>query len=256
MCFTVSVVNLFTTSKTQNNSGTAMLLPAGIQRLTHSTPSSSSPNSNANNNSVNTSSSTINTAAVTGSTTVLPHIIIQPQPQQLLHSASGRPGTPMAANQGGCLTTSIPSLHQQLKQNFITVHAIAPTSNSNATTSPGSAALLTPAPSPAGSLTLTPLSLASNQYSQNVARQGQHCLYTTSTADLLQNKSNSNLLNSGVSLNHQTLTQVIATSAMASRSQLPVSGTAISSPTTAPAASIHHSSQSSLLEYLETSAKM
>lgn len=252
ICIAFVVVNLFTTSNTgQSNTG-AMLMPA-IQRLSHATPiiNSSPTSSSSNGNGGNTSSTTITSGAMASgaasvSSNVLPHIIIQSQtPQQLLHSGPGRPsptntGGMMASpvNPTACLTTALPSAlhhhhHQQLKQNIITVHAITPNAaapNVNSSPMPGT--------SSAASLTLSSLSLANNsQYNYSMGQAGQQCLYTTSNMDLLQgNQGNSPLLN------QQSLTQVQLSPVMPSSAGVPMT--------------VHSSQNSSILEYLESNAKM
>lgn len=250
-----------------------MLVP-GIQRLSHPSPNNLSPTISGLNNNANTASATITSVAAAAGTmpsNVLPHIIIQSQPQQLLHSVAGRSNAisnttsavnqlPLIGNQSSCLSTSLPSLQQQLKQNIITVHAIAPntmaiTTHANA---PGSGSLFTPSPSSAASLTMTSLPLANNSaYNHTMGRAGQHCLYTTSNTDFLQNnRNNNNVLGSTASMNHQSLTQVISSAAMANSSQSPVAAalTVMSSSAGTPVSI--HSSQNAILEYLENTTKM
>lgn len=246
----------------------------GIQRVSHPTPNNLSPTISSPNSNGNNSSSAISSVAVSAGTVspnVLPHIIIQSQPQHLLHSSSARSSANTAGtvnqlslmgNQSACLSTSLPSLQQQLKQNIITVHAIAPntmaiTTHANVNTSHVSSALFTPSSSSTASLTMTSLPLTNNtQYSHTMARTGQHCLYATSNSDFLQNRNNSNVLGSTASINHQSLTQVISSAAMVNTSQSSVDPvvTVVSSSAGTPVTI--HSSQNAILEYLENTTKM
>ncbi|XP_037882924.1 E3 ubiquitin-protein ligase msl-2 [Glossina fuscipes] len=171
------VVNLFTTTAHQ----AGQQVPS-LQRI-HGL--SQAAQVTASNNFI--LPTTASTTSITTTTSSLPQIIIQSQ-QQTQHSLLQ--STQRINNSNSNITAhSLPlQLQQQLKQNIITVHPIS--SSGNATISPASASILTPASSPAsthatGTLTLTPLivsSQANNSYSTVVSAAD---VFTNST-DIIQ----------------------------------------------------------------------